>query len=109
MNNSANNQRIEENFRTFNDKYVELFADIKKGLEGMGSLYAEHINALQSIITALEANNFSQARKLLLEADMNSLVEESFENSLKLNSDITSLRIRMANLNLLEADASHYL
>ncbi len=109
MNNSANNQRIEENFRTFNDKYVELFADINKGLKGMGSLHSEHINALQGIIAALEAADFSKARERLLDADLSSLLEESFDNNLKLNSDITSLRIRMTNLNLLEADASHYL
>lgn len=109
MNTPSNNQRIEENFRTFNDKYVELFADIIKGLGVMGSLHADHISALQGINAALEAGDFSKARERLLEADMNSLVEESFDNNLKLNSDITSLRIRMANLNLLEADASHYL
>lgn len=109
MNNPTNNQRIEENFRTFNDKYVELFTDIKKGLEAMGSLHAEHINALQGIITSLDAANFSQARERLLDSDLSALVEESFDDNLKINSDITSLRIRMANLNLLEADASHYL
>lgn len=91
MNNPTNNQRIEENFRTFNDKYVELFTDIKKGLEAMGSLHAEHINALQGIIKALDVNDFIKARERLVD------------------SDITLLRIRMANLNLLNADASHYL
>jgi len=109
MNNSTDNQRIEENFRTFNDKYVELFADIKKGLENMGSLHADHIHSLNGIIAALTAENYSKARELLLEANLNSLVEESFENNLKLNSDLNSLRVRMANLNLLEADTSHYL
>jgi len=107
MNKSTNNQRIEENFRTFNDKYVELFSDIKKGLESTGSLHANHINSLNSIIAALTAENYSQAGEHLLEADLNSLVEESFEDNLKLNSDLNSLKVRMANLNLLEADASH--
>lgn len=109
MNNPTNNQRIEENFRTFNDKYVELFVDIARGLENTGSLYSEHISALQGIISALEAEDYSKARERLLNADMNSLIEESFEDNLKLNSDLNSLRIRMINLNLLEADASHYL
>lgn len=107
MTNSANNQLIEENFRTFNDKYVELFTDLKKGLEVMGSLHAEHIGELQGIITALEAEKYSKARELLINSDLNSLTEESFENNLKLNSDITSLRIRMTNLNLLDVDATH--
>lgn len=107
MSNSTNNQRIEENFRTFNDKYVELFADIKKGLESMGSLYADHTSALNGIIAALTAEDYSKARQGLLEADLSSLVEESFEDNLKLNSDLNSLKARMANLNLLEADAPH--
>lgn len=109
MNNSANNLRIEESFRTFNDKYVDLFTDIKKGLGNMGSLYSEHTNSLQGIISALEAENYSKACELLLDSDLSALAEESFEDNLKLNSDITSLRIRMTNLNLLEADTSHYL
>lgn len=108
MTNSANNQRIEENFHTFSEKYVELFTDIKKGLEAMGSFHVEHINALQGIVAALDKKNYSQARERLTNADMPSLLEESFENNLKLNSDLDSLRVRMTNLNLLEADASHY-
>ncbi|NLW04295.1 MAG: hypothetical protein GX029_03585 [Pseudomonadaceae bacterium] len=107
MTNSANNQRIEENFHTFSEKYIELFADIKKGLEAMGSFHIEHINALQSIIKALEATNYSKAREYLTNADMSSLLEESFENNLKLNSDLDSLRIRMTNLNLLETELSN--
>lgn len=109
MSDSTNNQRIEENFRTFNDKYVELFADIKKGLETMGSLHSDHINSLSGIVAALTAEDYSKACQQMLESDLSSLVEESFENNLKLNSDLNSLRVRMANLNLLEADTSHYL
>ncbi|GLR63333.1 hypothetical protein [Marinospirillum insulare] len=107
MSSLTNNQRIEENFRTFNDKYVELFADIKKGLEAMGSLYSNQISSLNGIIAAFSEEDYSKACQRFLEADLSSLIEESFEDNLKLNSDLNSLKVRMANLNLLEADATH--
>lgn len=105
----ANNQRIEESFRTFNDKYIVLLTDINKGLKATGSLYVEEINALENIITSLNNENYSKARECLVSADFSSLLEESFEDNLKLNTDLNSLRIRMTNLNLLEADTAHYL
>lgn len=105
----ANNQRIEESFHTFNDKYIALLTDINKGLKSIGNLHTEHISTLENIINALNNKNYSKAREHLINADFSRLLETPFENNLKLNTDLNSLRIRMTNLNLLEADTAHHL
>ncbi|SFX19405.1 hypothetical protein [Marinospirillum alkaliphilum] len=107
MNDPSRNQHIEDNFYTFNDKFIELFSDIKKGLEACGG-HQKDITVMDGLIQALQLGDYASARTQLLNAKLEPLLEETFDN-LKLNSDLTSLRIRMANLGLLEADASHYL
>lgn len=101
----ANNQRIEESFHIFSDKYIELLTDINKGLKSAGSLYLEEANTLENIITSLNNKDYSKAREALVNADFTSLLEDSFENNLKLNTDLNSLKIRMTNLNLLAKSA----
>lgn len=103
------NTKIEDSFRIFKDKYLELFSDIETGLKKLGSANSNYLSRLGGLITSLKAENFEGARENLVNPDIKQLVEEDFTENLKLNSDITNLRIRMANLNLLQIDTSHYL
>lgn len=103
------NTKIEDNFRIFKDKYLELFADIESGLQRLGSANSKYLTRLTDIISSLKSDNYQNARENLVNPEFTQLVEEDFTNNLKLNADITTLRIRMANLNLLKIDTSHYL
>lgn len=107
MINTAHNHHIEDNFRTFKDKYINLFHDIKTGLAGMGSLYAEAMHTLQALIETLSAEDFVSASSIMQAAEFEPLLEESFTDNLKLESDLASLRVRMINMRLLEEDVSH--
>lgn len=107
MNDPSRNQHIEQNFNLFTDKYLALFTDIQKGLS-TASQQQQHLDVLNALIHALEQQNFGAARTQLLKWDMEPLLDTQFDN-LKLNADLASLRVRLANLGLLEADTSHYL
>lgn len=98
MTTQINSQKIEDNFRTFSDKYQGLFNDLNKGLTSMGNLYNDYLAQLQGLISALEAEDFATASKLFAESNLPELTEQDFSDNLKLSSDIDSLKARLTHL-----------
>ena len=116
--NSQVQQPIEDTLNTFADKYRDLLTDIQKGLERLDVSFGhqKQLEEVSSLITALEASQFSRAAGLLKESSLHQLFKKEFLEQLfadsrhiKLHSDINTLRSRFVNLGLREADASHYL
>ena len=116
--NSPVHQPIEETLNTFADKYRDLLTDIQKGLERLDAAFGhqKQLEEVNSLIAALEEDQFSKAAELLKESSLPQLFKKEFLEKLfadsrhiKLHSDINTLRSRFINLGLREADASHYL